>query len=115
MSSDVATQYTIIHPDGREDERLEHMPEDPGYHRLRTVIEPHTGEPMEHVTVLYKGKRADMFVNEMGHLTEPPLPLNPKATAIYRNNWLTQHPGTDPNSLPTIVGVALLFHRIVWR
>ena len=55
---------------------------------------------------------ADMFVDEDG-LTKR-LPRNKKATAIYRNNWLTQHPNTDPESMACIVGPAVVFSARVW-
>jgi hypothetical protein len=53
-----------------------------------------------------------MFVDEMG--LPKNLPRNEKATEIYRNNWLTQHPGADPDSLPHIAGTAVIFSRRVW-
>ena len=42
------------------------------------------------------------------------LPRNEKATAIYRNNWLTQHPNTDPEMMAFIVGPAVVFSDRVW-
>jgi hypothetical protein len=41
------------------------------------------GNHWEHVTVLYAGKRAHMFVDEVGKLKN--LPLNPKASLLYLN------------------------------
>ena len=67
---------------------------------------------MEHVAVLYQDRPADMFVDEIGAIKS--LPRNEAATAIYRANWLKQHPRTDPESLDAIYGPAVLFHRIVW-
>lgn len=88
-----------------------------GYKVLNAFLEPIIGEPIEHVTVLadFAGgidfKRADMFVNEMGHLEN--LPRNENATVIYRRNALMQ--GFDePEDLPWIAGPAVLFEKIVW-
>jgi len=45
--------------------------------------------PLEHVSVLWLGKPAHMFVDEIGLLTGRE--LNPKATRIYWNNTLSRH------------------------
>lgn len=71
------------------------------------------GGDLEHVSVLFGGRRADMFVDDRG--IEKDLPRNEAATAIYRANWLSRHPGADPESIPAIYGLAVLFDRIVWR
>lgn len=94
-------------------------PKDPGYGRIKALVEPLIGgEPLEQVAVLHAGQRRDMFVSETGNVhltTRDPLPINDAATAIYRHNRLTQHPGTDPDTLPTIAGTAVLFtNRRVW-
>jgi hypothetical protein len=92
----------------------------PGYDRIRALVEPllGAGEPLEHVSVLHNGQRCDMFVSEMGHCaltTRGPLPINDKATAIYRNYSLTMAPGMNPEDLPDIAGTAVLFPgRVVW-
>ena len=91
----------------------------PGFLQLQRLIEPllGDGEPLEHVSVLWNDRHADMFVSELGHqalTTRPPLPINREATAIYRANWLKQHPGESPDALPTIAGTAILFERRVW-
>jgi len=113
------TNYHVIQVDGSVSSSSVDWPREPGYDRIKALVEPLLGkdEPLEHVSVLQHGKRADMFVSEYGHMqltTRDPLPINPKATAIYRNNWLTQHPEADPAALPDIAGVAVLFERIVW-
>jgi hypothetical protein len=72
-------------------------------------------EPWEHVAVLHGGERRDMFVGETSAINGRHI-RNIRATEIYRNNTLTQSPGVDPESLPTISGPALLFpDTIVWR
>jgi hypothetical protein len=52
-----------------------------------------------------------MFVDETG---VGRLPRNEAATAIYRNNWLTQHPSVPAESISAIYGTAVLFARRVW-
>ena len=50
-----------------------------------------------------------------GHRISVVLPArNEAATAIYRNNVLSQVPGKEPETLPCIVGPAVLFSRRVW-
>jgi hypothetical protein len=115
----VKTQYTVIPVQGPATEHEVDWPAEPGYRVIKGVVEPllGEGEPLEHVSVLWAGKRADMFVSEYGHMqltTRAPLPRNEAATAIYRANWLRQHPDCDPETLPWIAGTAVLFHRIIW-
>lgn len=115
------TTYTIIRVG---DASLEHgeidWPPAPDLKLIHALIDPilGEGEPLEHVTVLHDGERRDMFVSEFGHMAltwRAPLPINDRATVIYRHNWLTQHPGVDPETLPNIAGTAILFARWVWR
>lgn len=114
------TTYSIYRPGIAEPERGEiEWPEDPGYQRIKALVEPLLGdkERLEHVTVLHNDGPADMFVSEMGHMVltyRVPLPINDAATAIYRAAWMRRHPGDDPHDLPTIAGVAVLFDRRVW-
>jgi hypothetical protein len=90
----------------------------PGYHWLRTFVEPLLGhEPLEHVSVLWDNRQADMFVSELGRVhmtTRPPLPRNEAATIIYRTAWLRREAETAPERLPWIAGTAVLFERRVW-
>lgn len=115
------TEYTIYPVgDGPVTRGEIDWPRHPGYEAIKALVEPILGdnEPLEHVTVLFEGKRADMFVSEIGHrrlTTRPPLPRNDRATSIYRTAWMAQHPDQDPESLPTIAGPAILFSRIVWQ
>jgi hypothetical protein len=62
---------------------------------------------VEHVNVLFEGKRAHMFVHEEGLLLG--LPRNDPATKIYRAAWLARHPKDDPESLSYIIGPAVLY------
>jgi hypothetical protein len=108
------TEYTIIRANGDEEVRSAELPEVPDYFQVKAVVQPLIGEhnDFEHVAVLHDAKAADMFVDENGHMKG--LPRNERATAIYRHNWLKQHPGTNPETLPWIVGTAVLFSRRVW-
>lgn len=81
---------------------------------LKKLVEPLLdGGNLEHVRVLWHGQYRDMFVDDVGQLKD--LPHNESATAIYRANWLQHHPGTDPETLPDIVGPAVLFDDAVWK
>lgn len=72
-------------------------------------------EDFEHVAVLFEGTRRDMFVGETSSINGRHI-RNVRATEIYRNNTMTHHPGTDPESLPAISGPAVLFPDfIVWK
>lgn len=119
MKRTVETAYRIIRPgDGALERHVIAWPPEPGYLLIKNLVEPLLdGEPLEQVSVLHDGMPRDMFVSEVGRLAMPhrgPLPRNDRATAIYRTNWLTRHPGTDPETLHWIAGVAVLFERRVW-
>jgi hypothetical protein len=117
------TKMLIMRPDQPHETREIEFPEPfgPSYGLLKGIVEDIVGHPMEHVTVLadFSGglqfKRADMFVNEMGHLSIPPLPRNEAATILYRRNALLYQGYNDPEDLPWIAGPAVLFRDIVWR
>jgi len=113
------TKLLIMRPDQPHETREVELPRDPGYDRLRALLDPLLdGGNLEHVSVLadFAGglnfKPADMFVDDDGH--SKGLPRNETATVIYRRNWLLRHPDVDPESIPFIVGPAVLFHRRVW-
>jgi hypothetical protein len=113
------TEYTIYRVGGETTYCEVDWPESPHYEVIRDLVEPllGAGEPLEHVSVLWRGKRADMFVSEYGHMRltwRDPLPINDHATVIYRANYMARNPGGDPESLSAIAGTAILFHRIVW-
>lgn len=94
--------------------------EGPGLDELRKIIVPllelENGRPgnLEHVSVLWEGRRTDMFVDDEGTMRGRELPRNEEATAIYRAYWLGTHPGTDPESVAAVYGCALLFRHRVW-
>jgi len=115
------TTYEIYRVGQSEPERGEvDWPTEPSYALIKALVEPllGAGEPLDHVSVLHNDRRCDMFVSELGHVeltSRAPLPINDAATAIYRHNWLTQHPETDPEDLPEIAGTSVLFpDRLVW-
>ena len=114
-------KYLIMRPEQpHETCVLKDWPHESGYRRLKQLLEPILGGPLEHVSVLadFAGginfKRADMFVNELGHVLKEPLQRNEAATAIYRRNALINLGATDPEALPWIAGPAVLFERLVW-
>jgi hypothetical protein len=106
-------KITIMRPTGLSEERELNKFTDPNFGDLRALLDPILEDHLEHVTVLHEGERRDMFVGECSALGDHD--RNEAATAIYRNNWLTQHPEEDPESLPAIYGPAVLFHGRVWR
>jgi hypothetical protein len=107
------TELTIMRPGGSVDHLEVDLPQEPGFVALREVLTPLLdGGDLEHVTVLHWDRRADMFVDEVGKLKG--LDRNEAATAIYRANWMEQHPEVDPQTLDAIYGPAVLFNRIVW-
>ena len=95
------------------------MPDKPSLRDIHIVVLPlldrgdGVQRDLEHVSVLFQGEHADMFVDEVG--VNDGLPRNDLATDIYRANWLDQFPDVDPESLPHIAGTAIVFGRRVWR
>lgn len=105
--------YTVYQPSGEMQRGLVEWPEEPGYTKIAALIEPIVGGPIEHVTVLHNSKRADMFVDEMGHMrTGGPKPLNEAATRIYYA--ASRARGDEPGD-HYIAGPAVLFDEEVWR
>lgn len=108
----IKTTMLILFANGGSSTFTLELAEDPGYDRLRALAGPHIDGDWEHVTVLYQGKRADMFVD--GESVRKGLPPNAKATEVYRAAWMAQHPGANPEELPAIYGPAVVFDRQVW-
>lgn len=117
------TKYRIIRPGQPDAVCNVDLPKQPGYCRLREIIEPLLdNNNMEHVNVWadFKGgqkfEALDMFVDDMGLLKG--LPRNEVATTLYRRAnqlGMTQAPkAADPEMLNGIVGTAILFNRRVW-
>ena len=107
------TKYTIFRTDGTEKEGEVDWPYEPGYKRIASLVEPIIGGNLEHVSVLFRDKAADMFVDELGHVRkEGPKPYNKAATYIYQTYSVSK--GVLPEELPIIVGDAVVFGRQVW-
>jgi hypothetical protein len=110
----ILTTYTIMYPDPSSCEEKGQIvwPEEPGYERLRGLLVPILRGNFEHVSVKYRGKKADMFVHDEGR--NMGLGFNPIATMVYRTAWLDTHPTAKPDDLQWIAGVAVVFDRRVW-
>lgn len=107
----IETTWTVIPVIGASTTETLIMFSKPSLKDLRELVEPHLeGQKLERVRVFVDGAYADMFVgeNSAGGIR------NVRATEIYRNNWLTHNPGTDPESLPAISGPAVLVDRVIW-
>lgn len=106
-------KMTVYRPEELPQELEVDLPERPSILMLRQLIEPHLdGGDLERVLVFWEGQYTDMFVDGMGQLKD--LPHNEAATEIYRNNTVVHRPGTDPDTLPDVVGPAVLMERRVW-
>ena len=89
------------------------VPVRPEFEWFKTFLEPYfKNAHFEHVNVLFDGRHTDMFVDEIGLLRG--LPINPQATEIYRADAIARYPKINPNSLPIIVGPAVVFAKKVW-
>jgi hypothetical protein len=113
------TKVLIMTPDQPNEHRIFELPERPSYHEIAELMQLLIGcEHCEHVNVLadFAGgvafKHSDMFVDEIGQ--QKRLPRNENATVVYRRNALLHQGVRDPESLPSIVGVAVLFERRIW-
>jgi hypothetical protein len=118
-------RYTIFRPDRTSEASEVDWPPDPSFENIARLLEPIVGGPIEHVRILDPAKATaeyigradyrDMFVDELGLLRNPRPPRNEMATGLYRANWLRVHPQDDPESLPIVAGVAVVFERVIWR
>ena len=107
------TGYQVLKPDGTIVESETDWPHAPGYVGIKSLVEPLLdGGTLERVSVLHNGRATDMFVDGDG--VSKGLGVNIEATKIYRANWLTRYPETDPNTLSAIYGTAVLFARRIW-
>ena len=109
----ITTTILVIKPNGDLVSKPHQLPRDPGYDALRALVLPHLAPGgMERVAVLYAGNPCDMFVDDEGLIKR--LPFNRVATGIYRANSMRHDPKQNPDDLPFIAGVAVLFDRKVW-
>ena len=115
--------YKIIYADGREFDGTTDLPDaesDPRAEKMWAKLKPlvqdviGAGNDIEHVNVWHDSRYLDMFVDETG--VEKELPLNEKATKIYRANTQAHEPNPEPeDEMPTIHGDVVLFMEKVWR
>lgn len=114
----VETRLLVMTPEQPNERRTFQLAQQPTYDELDELMTLLGVENCEHVTVLadFAGglnfRHADMFVDGDGHAKG--LPRNEAATVIYRRNALLHQGVTDPETLPWIAGVAVLFGRVVW-
>jgi hypothetical protein len=109
----VRTVFDVIRVSGPIETHDVYWPRNPGYSKLAATIRPIlNGSHLEHVSVIYKKRRADMFVDDEGRTAG--LPRNDRATAIYREWSMSQRRYDDPEDIPWIAGTAIIFHRLVW-
>ena len=123
-STIIATAYTVLFADGSSYKANIDWPRQPGLDRIHALVEPLLGnEPAEHVCILMPPPRdpsfvvGDMFVSEFGALRwkdRNRLPENAAASEHYHRATLTRAPNARPGDLPTIHGIAIVFHRKVW-
>jgi len=113
------TRVLILTPDQPSERLTVELPERPDYGSLRALLKNLLGPvEFEHVSVLadfecgLNFKRADMFVDEMGH--QKGLPRNEAATIIHRRHALLHQHVKNAETLAWIAGPAVLFERIVW-
>lgn len=107
------TVFTTFWPDGTRTEAEFDLAPDPSLAELKGALRATLGSAdVEHVSVLWRDRRADMFVDEDGH--GKGLARNEAATGIYRAAWLRDHPATPLEELPAIAGPAVIADRLVW-
>jgi hypothetical protein len=82
----------------------------PSFLEIKHVLSPLIRGGIEHVSVLFRGERHDMFVHETG--AADGLPVNDAATLIYHE--ASRQRGQDTTGAPKIYGVAILTMRRVW-
>lgn len=109
----------VYWPDGRDE--IRQVPEPKNFRDLADSLEVEfIVPPIEHVTVFWsfddgdEPRYLDAFVCEEGHRLR--LPLNKKATEIYRNNVRVHCPSEyEPVTMPYIAGTMVLFEEKVWQ
>ncbi len=107
--------FVVYDPDGAERAGQARLDINPSVREVKQALSQFISGEIEHVTIMRPNSNdgaADMFVDEMGVMKG--LPRNEKATELYRAWWLYHHPHDDPESLPWIAGVAIVFDELVW-
>jgi hypothetical protein len=94
------------------------LPNRANFAALDAAIKPLIGgaiRHIEHVSVLFRDRPSDMFVDEDSAqfiAGRPPLPVNEAATLIYHEN--SRRRGADLTDAPCIHGVAVVCLTRVW-
>jgi hypothetical protein len=112
------TEIRIYRTNVKAEDITIEMSADPSYKEIKEKIMPLIGEDcehIEHVAVLFRGQRHDMFVDEIGAMAttkRPPLPINKYATEIYLNASRSRG---DFSVETRIHGTAvLILNRLIW-
>ena len=92
----------IIKPNGETEQIRQDYP--PTYGQLKKWI---GCDVIELVKIFYNGKYEYMYVDEVGAIKKPPLPVNAIATLLYHENARVHQPELLKNA-PSIYGVAVL-------
>jgi hypothetical protein len=113
------TGYRVLYPDGAVLHAAINWPDKPCRSQVEFLVEEILGPGEVALHVEMPDDRRDMFVSALGHLRlndddSDGVPFNPIATSIYRANLMRARPGTDPETVPAIVGTAVVFDRVVW-
>lgn len=66
----------------------------------------------EHIRMHVNGEPRDLFCDEMTGIKD--MPVNERATELYRSLLLAANPHADPASLPRICGTVVVFDEQVW-
>lgn len=109
-------KYTILHLNGTEtngEMDADHRVMLPNLRALWEEVSP--GTKFERVRVFWPRVYIDLFVDETGMMKQ--LPVNYKATRMYRNNVIVHEKITNPEEIqdmPRIHGVAILFEKQIW-
>lgn len=109
-------KYTILRLNGMDEHGemdADHKVLLPNLRALWEEVSP--GTKFERVRVFWPRTYTDMFVDETG--ARKKLPVNYKATRIYRNNVIYFEKITNQEEIqdmPRIHGVAILFHSQIW-
>ena len=125
--------YTVYRPDGSEEKLRADWKTEPTYEDVMALLSPIFERDDEYFThaIVWVGGDTD-FVSSWGSRKIPGLAdmfvsrilrpdqrgddyaLNEKATAIFRANGVNRY-GVRPESLPRVLGTAVLFANQVWR
>jgi hypothetical protein len=112
----------LVYVPGRASGKIEmaDLSDMPSLDEIKSAVVPLLGSgcmDLEHVSVLYNGKRADMFVDEFSSIVRPkdgryPLPVNEAATDIY--HAASRMRGENLTNAPKIHGPAVVSLRRIW-